>query len=192
MYHYTKLKDDIINWNHMAYPAGNRDIDKFEEANNGLISVNVYSECTQLESQTSDRIGAKSSETIKIHRRTKILNAKYHINILKIMGENGKFHYVYIKDYDRLVGSQTNKSPHKLYHCRYCQHGFKRQDLLEQHLENGCLAVTGQSVELPKEGETISFKGHYKTFKCPFVVYADFECITGKMEGGASSSNSNV
>jgi hypothetical protein len=192
MYHYNKLKDDIIKWNHMAYPAGNRDIDRFEESNNGLISVNVFEECKFLDGITSDRIGAKSIETITLHRRTKIFNAKYHINLLKIVDDNGKFHYVYIKDYNKLIGSQTNNSKNKLYHCNFCQHGFKRQDLLEKHLSNGCLAVTGQSVELPKEGETITFKNPYRKFKCPFVAYADFECNTTKMEGGSSSSTSNV
>ena len=127
MYHYNKLKDDRINWNHMAYPAGNRDIDRFEESNNGLISINVFEECKFLDGQT-----------ITIHRRTKVINAKYHINRLKIYDDKGKFHYVYISDYNKRIVSQTNNSKNKLYHCNFCQHGFKREDLLERHLSNGC------------------------------------------------------
>jgi hypothetical protein len=73
----------------MKYPAGNRDIDRFEESNNGSISVNVYEVCDKL-----------NSNSIILHRRTKTINAKYHINLLKIYDDAGKFHYVYIKDYD--------------------------------------------------------------------------------------------
>ena len=115
-----------------------------------------------------------------LHRRTKIVGAKHHINLLKIEDEKGKSHYVLIKDYDKLIGSQTNKDTNKLLHCRYCQHGFKRQNLLDEHLKRGCLAVEGQYVKLPDEGETISFKTHAKQFKCPFVIYGDFECLTTK------------
>ncbi len=51
--------------------------------------------------------------------------------------------------------SQTNKHNNKLCHCMYCQHGFKRENLLQKHLDNGCLAVEGQSVKMPDEGERI-------------------------------------
>ena len=47
----------------------------------------------------------------------------------------------------------------------------------------GCLAVAGQSVKLPEKGETIEFKSMYRKFKCPFVIYGDFECLTKISEG---------
>jgi hypothetical protein len=124
--HYIKLKENNTNWNHMVYHVGNRDIDRFEETNNGLISVNVYEVCDKFNSQN-----------IIIHRRTKTFNAKYHINLSKIFHDTGKFHYVYIKDYNKLIGSQTNKNHDKLFHCPYCQHGFKRENLLQKHITNG-------------------------------------------------------
>jgi len=181
MSRYNKLKENIINWNHMKYPAGNRDIDRFEESNNGVISVNVYEVCDKL-----------NSDSIILHRRTKTINAKYHVNLLKIYDDTGKYHYVYIKDYNKLMGSQTNKSPHKLYHCQYCQHGFKRESLLERHKEKGCLAITGQSVELPKKGDTIKFLYNSRKFKCPFVIYADFECLTTKTGAYSKPINPNM
>ena len=98
----------------------------------------------------------------------------------KIEDERRKFQYVPTKEYDKLFGHRTNKGTNKLFHCRYCQHGFKRQVLLDKQLELGCLAIDGQSVKLPDEGETISFQNHAKQFKCPFVIYGDFECLTTK------------
>ena len=40
------------------------------------------------------------------------------------------------------------------------------------------MAVEGQKVEMPKEDQTMVFKNHYKKLKAPFVIYADFECLT--------------
>ena len=111
--HYSKLNDKPSNWEGMSYPSGNRDFDRLEENNNNFLSVNVY---TLFEFQ--------GKETILLHRRTKVLGAKHHVNLLKIEDEQGKFHYVFIKDYDKLIGNQTNKGANKLFHCRYCQHGL--------------------------------------------------------------------
>ena len=44
MYHYTKLKDNIINWDNMKYPGGSREIDLMEEQNPGVLSSNVFEE----------------------------------------------------------------------------------------------------------------------------------------------------
>jgi len=143
---YNNLKDDIINWEGVKFPSGNRDIDRLEEINIDKISVNVYEE-TEFNGQ----------KTITLHRRTKVRNAQYHIDLLKLSEEN-KTHYVYIKDYNKLISSQTNKSDKKLFHCRYCQHGFKKEANLDKHLSTGCLAVDGRSVKMPDKGQSIKFK----------------------------------
>ena len=106
------------------------------------------------------------------------LNAKHHVNLLKIDDGAGKYHYMFIKDYNKLIGRQAGGDSNKLFHCRYCHHGFKRKNLLDKHLERGCLAVEGQSVKMPDEGSEIEFKNHYQKFKCPFTIYGDFECLT--------------
>ena len=41
MFHYNKLKDDMLNWDGVKFPTGNRDIDRFEE-NNKSVSVNAF------------------------------------------------------------------------------------------------------------------------------------------------------
>ena len=42
MRHYNKLNDTIINWGSMKFPCSGKYIDRFEEDNQGLISINVY------------------------------------------------------------------------------------------------------------------------------------------------------
>ena len=40
------------------------------------------------------------------------------------------------------------------------------------------MAVEGQQIEMPTEDQTMVFKNHYKKLKAPFVIHADFECLT--------------
>ena len=85
MYHYNKLKDNILNWDCVNSPAGNRDIARFEETNKGLVSINVY------------EIGEVLKEDKKaIERRNKVRDAKYEINLLKLQ-EGNDCHHVVVK-----------------------------------------------------------------------------------------------
>ena len=48
------------------------------------------------------------------------------------------------------------------------------------------MAVEGQTIEMPKfdpekpDKFFVKFKNHFKKLKAPFVIYADFECLTTK------------
>ena len=167
LYHYKKI-EDMLNWDNVNFPSSNIDIDTFEENNNGNIAINVYF--------LDDEEGKQS---ILLYRRSKVSKATHQINLLKLE-EGNKSHYVYIKNYDRLIGCQTSKKKAQKHHCFHCGHGFQSEDLLEEHIEKGCMAVEGQTVEMPDESETMVFKNHYKKLKAPFVIYADFECLTTK------------
>ena len=68
MFHYNKLNDNILNWEGVKFPTGNRDIDRFEE-NNKQVSINVF--------EPDDCL--KDNEII-LHRGTKNKNAKYEID----------------------------------------------------------------------------------------------------------------
>ena len=163
--HYKKI-EHTLNWEGIKFPSSNIDIDRLEENNEGLISVNVYYISQELE-----------TNTILLYRKTNIARSKFHIDLLKLE-EGNKSQYVYIKNYDRLIGCQTNKMKAKKFHCHTCLHGFGSEELLEKHITNGCLAVEGQQIEMPKEEDIIKFRHHYKKLKAPFVIYADFECLT--------------
>ena len=79
MIHYNNLKDNIMNWECMKYPCSRKDIDRFEELNRGLISVNLFKPFNK--HVIPDRI-------------TKVKNAKYHVDVLMIEREDNKYHYV--------------------------------------------------------------------------------------------------
>ena len=51
------------------------------------------------------------------------------------------------------MGSQTNKTTNRMFHCRFCQKGFKHERLLNDHTVKGCMANEVQAIEMPEEKE---------------------------------------
>ena len=103
---------------------------------------------------------------------------KYHIDLLKIYDKDNKSHYAIIKSLSRLLNCQINKNINKKHICRYCTTAFSRKDLLDKHIEKGCVAIEGQNIELPKKGEYLEFEKCNTKLKCPFVIDGHFECLT--------------
>ena len=61
---------------------------------------------------------------------------------------------------------------------------FIRKHILEKHTNN-CLTINGkQAIKMPKKGDNIlKFNNFHKQSPVPFVIYANFEAITKRMEG---------
>jgi len=142
------------------------DIEDLEENDKGLLSVNVYF--------LKEEDGKKS---ILLYQLSKVPKATHHINLIKL-DKGDVSHFVFVKNYDRLISSQTNKMKATKHHCQGCQKGFTTKEVLDKHVERGCLAVGGQHIEMPDKEEVMKFKNHSKKLKAPFVIYADFECLT--------------
>ena len=112
------------------------------------------------------------------------------MELLFIEGDEPQQHYVYIKDYNRFF-STCNKHEHLNHYCMYCLRNFYTKESLEKHLGN-CIAINGvQAIELPqpcidRNGveriPSVYFKNHHKQLPRPFVIYADFECNTEKID----------
>ena len=105
------------------------------------------------------------------------------INLL-LIEKAGKFHYTWIKNLNRLLYDQSKHRERKHF-CERCLHGYTREDLLEAHKPD-CRGIgqTAVRVEMPKAGENkLTFQNHHKQFPAPFVIYADFEALTTKIEG---------
>ena len=66
----------------------------------------------------------------------------------------------------------------------YCLQCFSSERILANHVNN-CLTINGaQAINMPKQGENIlKFNNFHKQLPVPFVLYADFEAITKKLQG---------
>ena len=96
----------------------------------------------------------------------------------------GKFHYTWIKNLNRLLYDQSKHKERKHF-CERCLHGYTRDDLLEAHRPD-CRGIgqTAVRVEMPEKGKNkLTFQNHHKQLPAPFIIYADFEALTTKVEG---------
>ena len=130
MYHYKKI-EDTLNWENVNFPSSNVDIDTFEQNNEGKVSVNVYFIDPE-----------EGKQSILLYRKSKVVKSTHHIDLLKLEdGDN--YHYVFIKDFNKLMYKQASKHKAKKWICRHCHRPFEEEYLLDQHNENGCTVYGG-------------------------------------------------
>ena len=151
-----------LNYSNINLPVSEKDYSKIEDMNG--ININVFS--------------YDDSFIHPIYVSNK--NFSDNMNLLMIHEEN-KSHYVYIKDFNRLIFNKT-KNKNKKHFCMCCLQCFSRENILVKHKEN-CLVINGEQRVKLNEG-IIKFLNYFKQLSAPFKTYADFECIL--KETGAS------
>ena len=104
------------------------------------------------------------------------------MNLLLITKDEKK-HYVLIKDFNTFMYNQSKHKERK-HICMYCLQCFSSERILANHV-NKCLTINGaQAINMPKQGENIlKFNNFHKQLPVSFVIYADFEAITKKVQG---------
>ena len=159
-----------FDWTGIEFPVSEEFVDKFENQNPYAINVLGYEGVVY-----PLRISKKKDEQV--------------INLLLIANEETN-HFCWIKNMSRLLSSGINNHQHKRHFCYSCLNSFHSVKSLEKHKEY-CQNNEAVKIEMPMikddEGkflgpEYIYFKNHYKKQRVPFVVYADFECFTEKID----------
>ena len=83
-----------------------------------------------------------------------------------------------------------NQSKHKerKHFCMYGLQCFSSERILANHVNN-CLTINGaQAINMPKQGKNIlKFNNFHKQLPVSFIIYADFEAITKKVQGCTQS-----
>ena len=154
-----------LDYSGVTFPVTIRDIGKIEKQNKININVFGYDEYV---------FPIRNSETE--HGET--------LNVLLIEEETKSGygqHYVLIKDFNRLNFNIT-KTQHKKYFCLRCLQPFNSEDRLEVHKGDFLIINGTQRIEMPKEGSQVYFHNYQKRLPVPFVIYADFEAITWKID----------
>ena len=151
-----------LNWDNITFPVNLKAIDKFERQN-PTISVNVFG----------------YDKSIYPLRVSKYDDLEHLVDLLLIC-EESKQHYCLIKNLSRLVSNQVSKHEHKSFICRRCLNPFNTEYSMNKHIEY-CSSHETVKVEMPKEGTALAFNHFFKSMKVPFVVYADFESFTQKL-----------
>ena len=170
-------KDDrqyIKNFDYQGikFPVTIKQINKIEKQNN--IRINVF--------------GYEEKQPYPIY----VSKEKFedHIELLLITKDENK-HYVLIKDFNKFMYQQTKHKERKHF-CMHCLQCFSSERVLNNHKDN-CIQVNGiQAVNMPdKDNNILKFNNFHKQQPVPFVIYADFEAITEKIQGCRQNNDSS-
>lgn len=164
-----KQYENKLNFDGLTFPVTIDQIKIFEK-NNENININVFQLSENKKEIEPLRI--KSYDTQQPIDENKTL-----INLL-LFSENKKYHYVWIKNFSRLMNHLTSHE-HIKYWCFNCLQSFTTDKLLNDHREFKCVDHETAKLILPeKEKAIVQFTNEYKQNKAPFIIYADFESLT--------------
>ena len=146
-----------LNYDGIDFPLSQKHYNKVEKQNSIRINVFGYED--------------EQPFPIQISKET----FKDQMNLLLITKDEKK-HYVLIKDFNAFMYNQSKHKERKHF-CMYCLQCFSSERVLANHVNN-CLTIIG------KQGENIlKFNNFHKQLPVPFVIYANFEAITKKVQG---------
>ena len=153
-----------LNYDGINFPLSQKHYNKVEKQNS--IRINVF--------------GYEDGQSFPIHISKETFEDQ--MNLLLITKDEKK-HYVLIKDFNTFMYNQS-KHKEKKHFCMYYLQCFSSERVLANHVNN-CLTINGvQAINMPKQGENIlKFNNFQKQLPVPFVIYADFEAITKKVQG---------
>ena len=153
-----------MNYEGIEFPVSQKHYNKVEKQNS--IRINVF--------------GYEDGQPFPIHISKKTFEDQ--MNLLLITKDEKK-HYVLIKDFNAFMYNQSKHKEWKHF-CMYCLQCFSSERILANHVNN-CLTINGaQTINMPKQGENIlKLNNFHKQLRVPFVISADFEAITKKVQG---------
>ena len=153
-----------LNYDGINFPVSQKHYNKVEKQNS--IRINVF--------------GYENGQPFPIHISKETFEDQ--MNLLLITKDE-KNYYVLIKDFNAFMYNQSKHKERKHF-CMYCLQCFSSERILANHVNN-CLTINGaQAINMPKQGENIlKFNNFHKQLPVPFVIYADFEAITKKVQG---------
>ena len=164
-----KLKEaaKTLNMNGIRAPIPIEDIYKFENQNPDfsivVLGLNKY-----------DNIIVLKDSKYTIERKNFVL-------LLLIKDEDKNTHYTLVNDSSKLLSSQFSKHKSVNFICWNCMNIFYEKEKFLNHREQ-CQNNNPCILKMPKEGTFIKFKNYQRTKKYPFVIYADIESLTTKIE----------
>ena len=154
-----------FDWKGIEFPVSLKEIDKFEKQNPYAINVYGYE---------------RSIYPLRISEKPEA-----HVINLHLISNDETNHSCWIKNMSRLLFSQVNNNQQARVFCLRCLKSFQSKASLEKHLEY-CSNNEEVNMKMPvdKDGNPrhISFKNFNGKMRVPFVVYADFECLTESID----------
>ena len=155
-----------LNYDGITFPVSQKQYQKIEKQNS--IKINVF--------------GYEERQPYPIHISKETFEDQ--MNLLLIT-EDEKKYYVLIRDFNRFMYNQS-KHQHRKHFCLSCLQRFSSKDVLEKHTTTCLIINSKQAINMPN---ILKFNNHYSQQRVAFVIYADFEAITKKVQGCRPNDN---
>ena len=171
-----------FNWKGIEFPVSLKQIVKFEKQN--PFAVNVFG--IEGEKVYPLRISKALASEGGVSKERE----KQFIDLL-LISKGETTHYCWVKNKSHLLSSQVSKHKSSRFFCDRCINHFPNKPALEKHLEYCSNNKTARIVFAKnkfKDGKELDcpvflkFKNFNRSMRVPFVVYADFECYTEKIQ----------
>ena len=163
----SKIKPfiDQYNWKDIDFPPTNKDWRKLELNND--IALNIL---YILHNTKKIQLAYRSKNNLTCEKQV----------ILLMITDGEKWHYLTVKNLPGLLKGITS-THEKDFYCLNCFHSYRTKNKLESH-KKICENHDYCHVEMPtKDNNIIKYNHGEKSMKVPFIIYADLECLLGKM-----------
>ena len=148
----------------IEYPVSLKDKDKFENQSQ-TIGITVFG--------YDEKIVYPLKNSNNMDREHKIR--------LMLIEKDGVKHYCLVKNISALLASQVSKDKRKRYFCDRCLYPFWCEKSLNKHLEY-CSNHKAVKIKMPDEGTILKLKNYHMSERVPFMIYADTESLTKKIQ----------
>ena len=109
-----------------------------------------------------------------------------HLDLL-LIGEEGKRHYVFIKNFNTFMYDHTLHCGKKHF-CCCCLQAFSTEEILKCCIKDCFKINCKQKIIMPKKGEFVKFKNYERKTRLLCKTYADFESILLPEDNGKQNS----
>ena len=168
-----KLFINQYNWKDIDFPATTKDWRKLELNNEIALNILYVPHNTR-----KIQVAYKSKHNLTCDKQV----------ILLMITDGEKWHYFTVKNLPGLLRGVTSSHKEDFY-CLNCFRSYRTKNKLEAH-KKICENHDYCNVEMPtKDNNIIKYNQGEKSIKLPFVVYADLECLLGKMSTCQNNPN---
>ena len=158
---------DNYNWNDINFPATKKDWNRFE-VNNKNVALNIL-------------YVPFNTKKVEIAYKSKYNLVRDNQIILLMISNGENWHYLAVKSLSRLLRGITNNHDGD-YYCLNCFHSYRTENKLNAH-KKICENNEYCNIEMPSANNNlIKYNQGEKSLKLPFIIYADLECISKKID----------
>ena len=161
----SKIKPFInqYNWNDIDFPSTNKDWKKIELNNESISLIILY-------------VPHKTRKICLAYKSKYNLTRENQV-ILLMITDGEKWHYLAVKSLSALLNGIVSNHNGDFY-CLNCFRAYTTKSKLESHKK----VCENHAKIMPNEGNKIvKHNQGEKSFKSPFIIYADLECLLEKI-----------